>query len=166
MSTIDLITQKTGVAFRPASAPAIEALHALGVPEEIVAFYRQSEPSKCIEIGKVRIWPVAYMLRDNRDYVPGYYAWPCGYVVFSTTIYGDAYCFGLRAVSKTGTPIVLIAHDWEPKVDEMKREDLAELAKPMAHSFEVFLEAFVSGSLDLEPLYPPFESGNQPEAKR
>ena len=166
MSTIDLITQKARVAFRPASAPAIEALHAFGVPEEIVAFYRQSEPSKCIEIGKVRICPVTYMLRDNRDYVPGYYAWPCGYVVFSTTIYGDAYCFGLRAVSKTGTPIVLIAHDWEPKDDEMKREDLAELAKPMAHSFEVFLEAFVSGSLDLEPLYPPFESGNQPEAKR
>ena len=67
MSTIDLITQKTGVTFRPASAPAIEALHALGVPEEIAAFYRQSEPSKCIEIGKVRIWPVAYMLQHNRE---------------------------------------------------------------------------------------------------
>jgi hypothetical protein len=101
------------------------------------------------------------MLQDNRDYVPGHYAWPCGYVVFSTTTYGDAYCFDLQAVSKTGTPIVLIAHDLEPKDDEMKREDPAKLAKPIAHS-----EAFVSGSLDIEPLYPPFESGNQPEAKR
>jgi hypothetical protein len=73
MSTIDPITQKTGVAFRPASALTIAALHALGVPE-IVAFYRQSEPSKCIEIGKVRIWPVARMLKENRDYVPGDYA--------------------------------------------------------------------------------------------
>ena len=166
MSTIDPITQKTGVAFRPASALTIAALHALGVPEEIVAFYRQSEPSKCIEIGKVRIWPVAHMLKENRDYVPGDYAWPCGYVVFSTTIYGDAHCFNLRAVPKTGAPIVLIAHDLEPKDDEMKREDLAKLAKPIAHSFEVFLEAFVSGFLDIKPLYPPFESGNQPEAKR
>ena len=166
MSTIDLITQKTGVTFRPASAPAIEALHAFGVPEEIVAFYRQSEPSKYIEIGKVRIWPIAYMLQENRDYVPGYYSWPCGHVVFSSTIYGDAYCFDSRAVSKTGIPIVLIAHDLEPKDDEMKREDLAKLAKPIAHSFEAFLEAFVSGSLDIDPLYPPFESGNQPEAKR
>jgi hypothetical protein len=166
MSTIDLITEKTGVTFRPASSPAMEALHALGVPEEIVAFRRQPEPSKCIEIGKVRIWPVASMLQENRDYVPAYYAWPCGYVVFSTTICGDAYCFDLRAVSKTGTPIVLIAHDLEPKDDEMKREDLAKPAQPIAHSFEVFLEAFLSASLDSKPLYPPFESGSQPEAKR
>jgi hypothetical protein len=123
MSTIDLITQKTGVAFRPASAPAIEARHALGAPEEIVAFYRQ--PSKYIEIGEVGIWPVAHMLEENRDYVPGCYARPCGNVVLSTTIYGAAYCFDLRAAPKTGTPIVLI-----------------------------------------EPLYLPFASGNQPEAKR
>ena len=67
MSTIDLITQKTGVAFRPASAPAIEALLALGVPEEMVAFYRQSEPSKCIEIGKVRtaLTSILYLLEDQ-----------------------------------------------------------------------------------------------------
>jgi hypothetical protein len=58
MSTIDLITQKTGVTFRPASAPAIE---------ERASFYRPSAPSKCIEIRKVRIWPVAYMLQHNRE---------------------------------------------------------------------------------------------------
>jgi len=75
MSTIDLIMQKTSV-IRPGSVPAIEALQALRVPEETGAFYRQCEPSKCIEICKARIWPVANTLRDNRDYVPGYSARP------------------------------------------------------------------------------------------
>jgi hypothetical protein len=165
MSTIEQITQRTGVPFRPASAPAIQALHALGVPEKIIGFYRQSEPSKCMEIGKVRIWPVAYMLQENRDCVPGHYAQPCGYVVFSTTIYGDAYCFDLRAVPPgPAIPIVLIAHDLEPAHDEMNRDDLAKLAKPIADSFDAFLEAFVSETLDIKPLYPPFEFGNQPEA--
>jgi hypothetical protein len=158
MSTIDLITQKTGVTFRPASAPAMEALHALGVPEEIVAFDRQCEPSKCMEIGKVRIWPVAYMLQENRDCVPGYYAWPCGYVVFSTTICGDAFCFDLRTESSnSATPIVLFAHHLEPENDEMKREDLARLAKSIATWLGEFLQAFLAERLDTAPLYPPYD---------
>jgi hypothetical protein len=59
-------------------------------------------------------------------------------------------------VSKTGIPIVLIAHDLELRDDEMKREDPAKLANPIARSFEAFLEAFVSGSLDIDPLLSAF----------
>jgi hypothetical protein len=41
----------------------------------------------------------------------------------------------------------------------MKREDLEKLAKPISTSFESFLNAFVSGTLDTEPIYPPFDFG-------
>jgi hypothetical protein len=111
------------------------------------------------EIAKLRLWPTADILVENRDAAPGYFAQPCGYVVFATTLYGDAFCFDLRAASGENVPVVLIAHDLAPKNDEMKREDLAKLAKPIATSFERFLNAFVSETLDIEPLYPPFDFG-------
>jgi hypothetical protein len=162
MSALDEIKRKTGVAFRPAAAAAIAALRALGVSD-----YRQSEPSKCMEIGKVRRWPIANILEENKDYVPGHFAQPCGYVVFSTTIYGDAYCFDTSNKSADSTTkIVLIAHDLEPENDEMKREDLAKLAKPIAASFEDFLKAFVSESLDIKPLYPSLNFGSAGDMTR
>jgi len=167
MSVLDEIKRKTGVAFRPGTAAAIAALRALGVSEKILAFYRQSEPSKCMEIGKVRLWPTANILEENKDYVPGHFAQPCGYVVFSTTICGDAYCFDTSNKSADSTTkIVLIAHDLEPENDEMKREDLAKLAKPIAASFEGFLKAFVSESLDIKPLYPPLNFGSTGDMTR
>ena len=54
---------------------------------------------------------------------------------------------------------VLIAHDLEPPDDKMVREDLAKLAKPIAESFERFLEAFAAGAVDREPVYPPLDQG-------
>ena len=46
-----------------------------------------------------------------------------------------------------------IAHDLEPEKDEIQREDLAKLAKPIANSLEEFLQAFVTEKLDTQPLY-------------
>ncbi len=160
MSLLDEIKEKSKGAFRPASVVDIASLRALGVPDDVLAFYRDSEPVRLIEIGKVRLWPVSHILVENRDAVPGCYAQPSGYVVIATTIYGDAFCSDTRAASGTIAPVVLIAHDLEPESDEIRREDLAKLAKPIAASFEGFLEAFVSETLDIEPLYPPFDFGN------
>jgi len=81
-------------------------------------------------------------------------------VVFATTDCGDAFCFDTRAASNSTAPIVLIAHDLEPDNDEIAHEALAKLAKPVAPTFESFLEAFVTETLDTRPLYPPHNFGN------
>ena len=155
MSLLDEIKQKSRVDFRPSSPGRIADLRSLGMPEDIVAFYLNSEPARTAEIGKVRLCSIPDILVENKDAVPGYYAHACGYVVFATTIYGDAFCFDTLAASGKTAPIVLIAHDLEPDNDEIKREDLAKLAKPIAVSFESFLNAFASETLDIKPLYPP-----------
>jgi hypothetical protein len=153
VSLLDEIKQKAKAEFRPATETNIEALRALGVPSDALAFYRDSEPARTTEIGNVRLRPIAEILEENRDYVPGAYSHHCGYVVFATTRNGDAFCFDTRAPGTTA-PVVLIAHDLEPENDEMKREDLAKFAKPIAASFDEFLKAFVSETLDTTPLYP------------
>jgi hypothetical protein len=154
MSLLDQIREKSGVEFRPATPARLEQLRALGVPDDALTFYRDSEPAKYVEIAKVRLWPITQVLSENKDYVPGAYAQPCGYVVFATTVYGDAFCFDTRTTSPRTAPVVLIAHDLEPENDEMKREELEKLAKPIAPSFEDFLKSFVSETVDIEPIYP------------
>jgi len=157
MSLLDEIARKSRVAFRPASGAGVAALRSLGAPEDVLAFYQHSEPARFAEIGKVRLWPISDILVENRDAVPGCYAQPCGYVVIASTTSGDAFCSDTQAASGAIAPVVLIAHDLEPENDVMKREDLAELAKPIAASFEDFLKAFASETVDIEPLYPPFD---------
>jgi hypothetical protein len=159
MSLLDEIKQKSRVEFRPASGSGIAALRSLGAPEDALVFYRNSEPARCVEIGNARLWPIADILVENSDAVPGCYAQPCGYVVFASTVYGDAFCFDTHVASDATAPVVLIAHDLEPENDEMKLEDLAKLAKPIATSFENFLKAFVSETLNIKPLYPPSDFG-------
>jgi hypothetical protein len=97
------------------------------------------------------------VLGENKDFVPGCFVQPHGYVVFATTIFGDAFCFDTNtATSKATAPVVLIAHDlnW----DEMKREDIVKLARPTVVSFEGFLGAYVSETLDIQPNYPGDDS--------
>ena len=160
MSLLDQIRKKSNVDCRPAAPAGLDQLRSLGAPEDVLTFYRDSEPAGIAEIGEVRLCPISEILAENRDYVPGCYAQPCGYVVFATTLYGDAFCSDVQAASGTIAPVVLIAHDLEPENDQIKREDLARFAKPIAASFEGFLKAFVSETLDIEPLYSPFDSGN------
>jgi hypothetical protein len=162
MTLLDQIRMKSNVEFRPATAPEIRTLQAWKIPQDALSFFQNSVPTRIVEIGKVRLCTVAGMAMENRDAVPGCYAFPCGYIVFATNIYGDSFCFDVRSEKyPASSTIVLIAHDLEPENDEMKREDLAKLAKPVATSFGDFLQGFVSGTLDIEPLYPPFDSGNE-----
>ena len=154
MTLLDEIRQKSGTEFRPIEGATLEQLRLLGVPEDALTFYRDSEPVDVAEIGKVRICSGSQIFAENRDYVPGLYARPCGYVVFATTVYGDAFCFDTRSETHPAScPVVLIAHDLEPENDTMKREDLAQLAKVVAPSFEEFLKGYASEALDIEPLY-------------
>jgi hypothetical protein len=159
MSIVDQIKQKTGAQFRAATRPELEQLLALRMPQDMIEFYSNSAPVKMVEIERVRLWPVSALVIENTDAVPGYYAMPSGYSVFASNDCGDAYCFDTLGASGNGAPVVLIAHDLEPEDDKIVREDLSKLAKPIADNFAEFLEGFIAGTLDREPIYPPFDFG-------
>src|SRR5262245_10788400 len=91
-SLVKLIATQTGAQFRAASKSDLSELRALRLPDPVVDFYARHSPSECAE-GQVRLWPVADLLCENRELMPGAYIAPLGYVVFATTFYGDAYCF-------------------------------------------------------------------------
>jgi len=138
----------------------MQTLQALGVPEDALQFYQNAVPTRMAEIAKARLCTVNDMVIENRDAVPGCYAYPSGYTVFGTTDCGDSFCFDRGSASYPArSTIVLIAHDLEPENDEMKREELSKLAKPVAESFEDFLHKFAAATVDTEPIYPPFDFG-------
>src|SRR4051812_27453612 len=104
------IAEQTGVAFRASSPIELAKLEALGVPESILAFYREFEPSECAE-GQVRLWPIQNVLEENEAYVPGAYVSKHGYIVFATTLCGDAFCFDLRQRGQVEPRVVLLSHE-------------------------------------------------------
>src|SRR6266567_5651618 len=115
----------------------LEELRVLRVPQEAISFFEKFEPAECAEIEGVRLRPVGEALAENRDYVPGCYVIAHGYVVFATTLFGDAFCFDLNAAQSTiGTPIVLVAHDWN--WEEITPEAINKLKKPAARNLEEF----------------------------
>jgi hypothetical protein len=147
---IEQIAEQTGVAFHASSPIELAKLEALGVPESILAFYREFEPSECAE-GQVRLWPIEQVLEENEAYVPGAYASKHGYIVFSTTLCGDTYCFDLTQRGKAEPRIVLLSH--EVITANTAAVEFARLAKPVARSLYEFLQQFVSGEVDEECIY-------------
>ena len=146
------ITEKSGVALRPARQESFSALQSMGIPDEAIAFFGEFEPTQCAEIEDVRLWPLQEILAENTDYVPGCYIVQHGYLVFATTIFGDAFCFDTKAAPGREVPIVLIAHDgydW----DAVTEEEIARLKKPIAADFRGFLQNYVDGMLDIQPNY-------------
>jgi hypothetical protein len=148
------LSQKAEVPFRPASPESLSALQQLGVPEDVLSFFRGFEPTTCAEIASVRLWPIQEMLAENKDYVPGLFIFKYGYIVFSTTVFGDAFCFDTRAsAGKQTAPIVLISHDGHDW-DSVTPEEIANFKKPTASNFEMFLKAFLNETIDIQPNYP------------
>jgi hypothetical protein len=147
------IEEKSKVELRPASESEIRQLKELGVPEDAVRFYREAEPTRCAEIAKIRLWPIKHVIEENADYVPGCFVRPYGYVVFSTTIYGDTYCFDLNSPnSSTSAPIVLLSH--EIFDETTTKEEVSKVAKKIAPDLVAFLHLFAAGQLDMSPDYP------------
>lgn len=146
------IAEKSGVSLRPAAPESISALQRLGIPNDAIAFFSEFEPTECADINGVRLWPVKEIVAENRDYVPGCYILQHGYVVFATTLFGDAFCFDMKEAVAQGTPAVLISHDgydW----DQVTSEEIARVKKPIASDFKSFLQTYVEEMLDIEPNY-------------
>lgn len=144
------IADQTGVEFRAASPADLAKLEALGVPASILGFYREFEPSECAE-GQVRLWPIQHVLEENEAYVPGAYASKHGYIVFASTLCGDAYCFDLTQRGRSDPRIVLLSH--EMIYEETTAAEMARLAKPVAQTLHEFLQQFIRGEVDEECVY-------------
>lgn len=150
LSLTKKITEQTGVSFRAASSSSLKKVESLGVPSEVLAFYRDFEPSECVE-GQVRLWPIQHVLAENEDYVPGCYASKHGYIVFASTFCGDAYCFDLTQHGPTEPSVVLLSHEVITK--DTDASQFMRLAKPVARSLHEFLELFVRGEIDEDCIY-------------
>jgi hypothetical protein len=140
------IEKNAGVALRRAGTNDLDQLKALGLPDDVADFYRAYEPSECAEIAGARLWPIAEVVSENHDYVPGAQVFHHGLVVFGTTISGDAYCIDVRLQP---APVFLVSHD--TSYEDMESDAVRACAKPIAASFEEFLTAFANGTVDLEP---------------
>jgi len=142
-----VIAQRSETRLRPASSEAIVQLQTLGLNGGVVDFYRRYEPAECAEIDDVRLWPISEVVAENRSYVPGANLVGHGFVVFATTVFGDAYCFDL---SEDGPPVVLMSH--EVNYESMSVAKIKALRKPIASNLDAFLDAFAAGSLDMTPM--------------
>ena len=136
--------------FRAATAEELDLLRGLGLPESVLEFYEANCPDDCVE-GQVRLWSPRNIVEENTELVPGCHISKLGFIVFSTTLSGDTYCFDMNSVSGNGTPaIVLISH-------EMDDEELAglttdEYVKPIANDLVTFLDLLSRQALDEEPI--------------
>ena len=144
---INVIAQRSETRLRPASSEAIAQLQTLGLTGGVVDFYRRYEPAECAEIDDVRLWPISEVVAENRSYVPGANLVGHGFVVFATTVFGDAYCFDF---SEDGPPVVLMSH--EVNYEDMSVAKIKALRKPIASNLDAFLDAFAAGSLDMAPM--------------
>ena len=83
------------------------------------------------------------VIEENTDYVPGCYVRPHGYIVFSTTIYGDAYGFDLNSANSTTSPIALLSHEIFDETST--KEEVSKVAKKIAPDLVAFLHLFAPG---------------------
>lgn len=150
------IADLSGTNLGAAERESLTALMELGAPRALLRFLADFEPQSEAEIGKVRLLPIADVLVENTEGVPGADLRPHGFVTFATTIYGDAYCFdtGLEP-AKSDAPVVIMPH--EVVFEDLDGETIMATRKTVATGFDDWLTQFIAGSLDTEPSYPPRE---------
>jgi hypothetical protein len=144
------LSEQMDATFRPAADLDIARLEALGLPESVLDFYRDFEPSEAVE-GQVRLWPIERILEENETLLPGCYVSRLGFVVFASTFTEDAYCFNITQDAPADPPIVLISQD--AIGEETTSRHLFRLAKPVARNLEHFLEQFLRSEIDEDCIY-------------
>ena len=145
---------KAGVgSLGPASADDLEQARAFGFPRVLLDLYGQGAPdpaSGLIELDQ-RIWSVQNAIAENRDYVPGSYLFPLGYVVFASNRFGDSYCIDTVHADSGKSPVALFPHD---VIEENASLETVEPYRlPVADDLEDFLRRFTRRSLAQEAKY-------------
>jgi hypothetical protein len=134
-----------------ASAGDLERAQAAGFPDELLDLYRECEPENCIEL-RQRIWSIENAIIENSNAVPGCALSPHGFIVFASTVYGDAYCIDSNLVTSAGHhPVVLFSH--EMIGEDATLSEIQRLRLEVASSLEDFLRKFTIGTLNEEPSY-------------
>lgn len=145
------VRQATGANRAPASSESLARAKEAGFPNELLEFYGECEPAVCIEL-KQRIWSIDNALVENQGAVPGRALFPHGFIVFGSTMSGDAYCIDKNATSADGQHrVVLFAH--EMIGEDASLSEIEALQLEVADSFSDFLAKFVQGTLVDEPLF-------------
>ncbi len=136
---------------RPASVEDLKRAQAAGFPEELLDLYRQCEPESCIELDQ-RIWSIENAIIENTDAVPGCALSPHGFIVFASTMCGDAYCIDTNVATAEGHhPVVLFSH--EMIEEDASLSDIQPLRLEVASSLEDFVTKFTNGTLNEQPSY-------------
>ena len=147
--------EKAGLAsLQPASAHDLELAKSEALPQILIDFYRARAPdavSGVIELDQ-RIWSVENTVAENKDYVPGAYLFPLGYVVFASNRFGDAYCLDTIHPQISGDyPVVLFPHD---VIEEgVSLQDVERYRLVVAENLEDFVRQFSRRMLIDKPRY-------------
>jgi hypothetical protein len=131
----------------PAGADELEKAKTFGFPRVLLDFYRESAPNTArgfVELGQ-RIWSVQNAIAENRDYVPGTYLFPLGYVVFGSTKFGDAYCIDTVHTDAGEYPVALFPHDVIAESSSLEEVETYRLT--VANNLEDFLQRFTQRTL-------------------
>jgi hypothetical protein len=147
------IEQESGVKLIPASKDSINKLELFKLPEEILNFYSEYEPSETAEINFIRLHTINDLFDENTDYVPGVDISKKGYIVFASNSYGDAYCFNLNESfwKNEQIQIVLLPHD--VRFEDMNEKDIFKYCTIVASSFYDFVLKFANKELIEDPNY-------------
>jgi hypothetical protein len=142
------LNKADGGSVHPASEEDLQQASLFGLPEVLVDFYRENAPDP--KDGRVeldqRIWSLQNAMTENREYVPGAYLFPLGYVVFASSKFGDAYCMDTVHTSSSGEySIVLFPHDVIEEGSSL--EDVERYRLTVATNLEDFLRKFARRTL-------------------
>jgi hypothetical protein len=141
--------EKAGVSrLQPATTDDLELAASAGFPRVLVDFYREGaadDTNGMIELDQ-RIWSVQNAVAENKDYVPGAYLFPLGYVVFASNKFGDAYCLDTVHPDASGEhPVVLFPHDVIEEESSLQDVELYRLI--VAKNLEDFVRQFTLRTL-------------------
>lgn len=124
----------------------LESLVQLGIPDSVLAFYRDFAPIDTIEMGNVHLWAIPQLLEENHTYSPGAEVHELGYVVVAGNRAGDVYCLDLGDSLDEDPPrLVLLPH--RVQLGARDRSLVEKQATPVAESFDEFLLLLARGEL-------------------
>ena len=143
-----VIKEDLGYTFKPADPKDLEKLAQYNLPKDIIDFYRHFEPHDHEDGGPVRLLKIKGIIEENTDYIPGCQISKLGFIVFATTLCGNAICFNLNKTINNEITIAHVGHgedysDWTPE-NVLDEEDSWSHNKTICQSFYEFLTYFAN----------------------
>ena len=95
---LEFIRAKYPHSFREATEEEIAALKGLAkyeLPEEFVELFCHAMPTEEVKVSSITFYPLARIIAENTQYVPGVNVFPYGLFAFASTADGDPVCIDL-----------------------------------------------------------------------